>query len=288
MKKFVAALAVVPLVFSLAACGSSSNNGNGNNKKVTIGVVGTEKANDVLKEEAAKQGIDIEYQEFTDYNQPNPSVESGDTDLNRFQHIAYLASYNVNSGKDLQIVGSTNIYPMALFSQKHKKVDEIPQGGTIAIPNDSVNEARALLLLKAQNLVTFKSEVHTPTHNDIDTGKSKVKVTPVDAAQTVVSLDSVDAAVINNTFLADAGLNPSDALAQDDPNNPDARRYVNLFVAQKDKVNDETYKKVVEIFHSKTVQDAVKEDSKNTAVEVNLSQDELKKALENEEAALKK
>ncbi|WP_278667255.1 MetQ/NlpA family ABC transporter substrate-binding protein [Rothia aeria] len=287
MKKFVAALAVVPLVFSLAACGSSSN-GNGDSKKITIGVVGNETANQVLKDEAAKQGITIEYSEFTDYAQPNPAVDAGDNDMNRFQHIAYLANYNVSSGKDLQIVGSTNIYPMAIFSKKHKKVDEIPQGGTIAIPNDSVNEARALLLLKAQNLVTFKSEVHTPTHNDIDTGKSKVKVTPVDAAQTVVSLDSVDAAVINNTFLADAGLNPSDALAQDDPNNPDARRYVNLFVAQKDKVNNETYKKVVEIFHSKTVQDAVKEDSKNTAVEVNLSQDELKKALENEEAALKK
>ena len=287
MKKFVAALAVVPLVFSLAACGSSSN-GNGDSKKITIGVVGNETANQVLKDEAAKQGITIEYSEFTDYAQPNPAVDAGDNDMNRFQHIAYLANYNVSSGKDLQIVGSTNIYPMAIFSKKHKKVDEIPQGGTIAIPNDSVNEARALLLLKAQNLVTFKSEVHTPTHNDIDTGKSKVKVTPVDAAQTVVSLDSVDAAVINNTFLADAGLTPSDALAQDDPNNPDARRYVNLFVAQKDKVNDETYKKVVEIFHSKTVQDAVKEDSKNTAVEVNLSQDELKKALENEEAALKK
>ena len=287
MKKFVAALAVVPLVFSLAACGSSSN-GNGDSKKITIGVVGNETANQVLKDEAAKQGITIEYSEFTDYAQPNPAVDAGDNNMNRFQHIAYLANYNVSSGKDLQIVGSTNIYPMAIFSKKHKKVDEIPQGGTIALPNDSVNEARALLLLKAQNLVTFKSEVHTPTHNDIDTGKSKVKVTPVDAAQTVVSLDSVDAAVINNTFLADAGLNPSDALAQDDPNNPDARRYVNLFVAQKDKVNDETYKKVVEIFHSKTVQDAVKEDSKNTAVEVNLSQDELKKALENEEAALKK
>ena len=251
-------------------------------------MVGTEKANDVLKEEAAKQGIDIEYQEFTDYNQPNPSVESGDTDLNRFQHIAYLASYNVNSGKDLQIVGSTNIYPMALFSQKHKKVDEIPQDGTIAVPNDPVNEARAILLLKAQNLVTLKSDVHSPTHDDIDTEKSKVKVTPVDASQTVVSLDSVDASVINNTFLADAGLNPSDALAQDDPNNPDARRYVNLFVAQKDKVDDEPYKKVVEIFHTQPVQDAVKEDSKNTAVEVNLSQDELKQALQKEESALRK
>ena len=287
MKKFVAALAVVPLVFSLAACGSSSN-GNGDSKKITIGVVGNETANQVLKDEAAKQGITIEYSEFTDYAQPNPAVDAGDNNMNRFQHIAYLANYNVSSGKDLQIVGSTNIYPMAIFSKKHKKVDEIPQGGTIAIPNDSVNEARALLLLKAQNLVTFKSEVHTPTHNDIDTGKSKVKVTPVDATQTVIAMESVDASVINNTFLADAGLNPSDALAQDDPNNPDARRYVNLFVAQKDKVNDETYKKVVEIFHSKTVQDAVKEDSKNTAVEVNLSQDELKKALENEEAALKK
>ena len=287
MKKFVAALAVVPLVFSLAACGSSSN-GNGDSKKITSGVVGNETANQVLKDEAAKQGITIEYSEFTDYAQPNPAVDAGDNDMNRFQHIAYLANYNVSSGKDLQIVGSTNIYPMAIFSKKHKKVDEIPQGGTIAIPNDSVNEARALLLLKAQNLVTFKSEVHTPTHNDIDTGKSKVKVTPVDAAQTVVSLDSVDAAVINNTFLADAGLNPSDALAQDDPNNPDARRYVNLFVAQKDKVNNETYKKVIEIFHSKTVQDAVKEDSKNTAVEVNLSQDELKQALQKEESALRK
>ena len=287
MKKFVAALAVVPLVFSLAACGSSSN-GNGDSKKITIGVVGNETANQVLKDEAAKQGITIEYSEFTDYAQPNPAVDAGDNDMNRFQHIAYLANYNVSSGKDLQIVGSTNIYPMAIFSKKHKKVDEIPQGGTIAIPNDSVNEARALLLLKAQNLVTFKSEVHTPTHNDIDTGKSKGKVTPVDAAQTVVSLDSVDAAVINNTFLADAGLNPSDALAQDDPNNPDARRYVNLFVAQKDKVDDETYKKIVEIFHTQPVQDAVKEDSKNTAVEVNLSQDELKQALQKEESALRK
>ena len=130
--------------------------------------------------------------------------------------------------------------------------------------------------------------MHSPTHDDIDTEKSKVKVTTVDASQTVVSLDSVDASVINNTFLADAGLNPSDALAQDDPNNPDARRYVNLFVAQKDKVDDETYKKVVEIFHTQPVQDAVKEDSKNTAVEVNLSQDELKQALQKEESALRK
>ena len=108
MKKFVAALAVVPLVFSLAACGSSSN-GNGDSKKITIGVVGNETANQVLKDEAAKQGITIEYSEFTDYAQPNPAVDAGDNDMNRLPHIANLANYNVSSGKDQQIVGSTNI-----------------------------------------------------------------------------------------------------------------------------------------------------------------------------------
>ena len=86
--------------------------------------------------------------------------------------------------------------------------------------------------------------------DDVDTANSKVNVVAVDAAQTVVSLESVDGSVVNNTFLKDAGLKPSEALAQDDPKNESARKYVNLFVAQKDKADDETYKKVVEIFHS--------------------------------------
>ena len=286
MKKFAAALAVVPLVIGLAGCGSTnSSSSSSSSKKVTIGVVGSEKFNKTLKEEAKKQGIDIEYKEFSAYTEPNPALDAGDIDMNRFQHIAYLSNYN----KDLQIVGPTVIYPMALFSKKHSKLADIPQGGEIVIPNDTVNEARALKLLKTNGLVTFKNaDVDAPTIDDVDTSASKVKVTPVDATQTVVGMESADGAVVNNDFLKDAGLKPADALAQDDPKtDPSAIKYVNLFVAQKDKADDETYKKIVELFHSKAVMDVVQEETRGTAVEVNVSTDELRQSLANEEAKLR-
>ena len=249
------------MVFGLAACGSTNSSSSSSSKKVTIGVVGSEKFNKTLKEEAKKQGIDIEYKEFSAYTEPNPALDAGDIDMNRFQHIAYLSNYNVSANKDLQVVGPTVIYPMALFSKKHSKLADIPQGGEIVIPNDTVNEARALKLLKTNGLVTFKSaDVDSPTIDDVDTSASKVKVTPVDATQTVVGMESADGAVVNNDFLKDAGLKPADALAQDDPkSDPSAIKYVNLFVAQKDKADDETYKKIVEIFHTKAVMDVVQE-----------------------------
>lgn len=117
------------MVFGLAACGStnSSSSSSSASKKVTIGVVGSEKFNKTLKEEAKKQGIDIEYKEFSAYTEPNPALDAGDIDMNRFQHIAYLSNYNVSANKDLQIVGPTVIYPMALFSKKHSKLADIPR-----------------------------------------------------------------------------------------------------------------------------------------------------------------
>lgn len=284
MKKFVATLALVPLAFGFSACGSS----NSDEKVVKIGVVGTDPANDKLKEVAEKEGIDIEYQEFTDYTQPNPALKAGDIDMNWFQHIAYLSNYNVEANDDLQIVGPTVIYPMALFSKKHKELSEIPQGGEIAIPNDAVNEARALLLLKANNLVTLKSDVAQPTTDDVDTSKSKVKVTTVDATQTVISMESVDGSVVNNDFVQDAGLNPDEALAQDNPEDKSAQQYVNLFVAQNDKADDETYKKIVDLYHTPEVQEVVKEDSKGTAVEVKTDVNELRTTLKEAEDAKRK
>ena len=292
MKKFVAALAVIPMVLGMAACGSTSSSSSSSatdSKKVTIGVVGSEKFNKALKDEAKKQGIDIEFKEFSAYTEPNPALDAGDIDMNRFQHIAYLSNYNVSADKDLQIVGPTVIYPMALFSKKHSTLADIPQGAEIVIPNDTVNEARALKLLKTNGLITFKNaDVDAPTIDDVDTSASKVKVTPVDATQTVVGMESADGAVVNNDFLKDAGLKPADALAQDDPKtDPSAIKYVNLFVAQKDKADDETYKKIVEIFHTKPVMDVVMEETRDTAVEVNVTTDDLRKSLAEEEAKLR-
>lgn len=280
------------MVLGMAACGSTSSSSSSSatdSKKVTIGVVGSEKFNKALKDEAKKQGIDIEFKEFSAYTEPNPALDAGDIDMNRFQHIAYLSNYNVSADKDLQIVGPTVIYPMALFSKKHSTLADIPQGAEIVIPNDTVNEARALKLLKTNGLITFKNaDVDAPTIDDVDTSASKVKVTPVDATQTVVGMESADGAVVNNDFLKDAGLKPADALAQDDPKtDPSAIKYVNLFVAQKDKADDEAYKKIVEIFHTKPVMDVVMEETRDTAVEVNVTTDDLRKSLAEEEAKLR-
>ena len=280
------------MVLGMAACGSTSSSSSSSatdSKKVTIGVVGSEKFNKALKDEAKKQGIDIEFKEFSAYTEPNPALDAGDIDMNRFQRIAYLSNYNVSADKDLQIVGPTVIYPVPLFSKKHSTLADIPQGAEIVIPNDTVNEARALKLLKTNGLITFKNaDVDAPTIDDVDTSASKVKVTPVDATQTVVGMESADGAVVNNDFLKDAGLKPTDALAQDDPKtDPSAIKYVNLFVAQKDKADDETYKKIVEIFHTKPVMDVVMEETRDTAVEVNVTTDDLRKSLAEEEAKLR-
>ena len=206
-------------------------------------------------------------------------------DLNWFQHISYLANYNVDNDDDLQIVGPTAIFPMGLYSKNHKSVDEIPEGGKIAIPNDAVNEARAINVLKSAGLLKLKSDTLQPTENDIDKDNSKVNVTAVEANQTVASMSSVDGSVVNNDFLDDANLDPKNALFQDDASQDSALPYVNLFVAQKGQEDNETYKKIIDIYRSQPVQDAQQKSSKNTAVVVDTDVQKLRdvqKKLEDE------
>lgn len=286
VKKFVATLALVPLALGLAACGSSTQGSasSSSDKPIKIGVVGADPSNEKLVEVAKAEGINVEIVEFGDYSQPNPALSSGEIDLNWFQHIDYLSNYNVKSNDTLQIVGPTVIYPMALFSKKHDSLSALPDGAEIAIPNDPSNEGRALLLLQANGLVSFKSDTSTPTADDIDPAKSKVKVTTVDATQTVLAMESVDASVINNDFIKDAGLNPKDALAQDDPANESARPYVNLFVARAADADNETYKKLVELYHTDAVQAVVQDDTQGTAVEVKTDVAELRSTLADIEA----
>ncbi|MBM7052060.1 MetQ/NlpA family ABC transporter substrate-binding protein [Rothia sp. ZJ1223] len=275
MKKFVASLALVPLAFGLAACGSNSSEG----ETIKIGVTGASQEHEAFTEAAKEEGISVEIIDLADYNKPNPALKSGDIDLNWFQHLDYLSKYNVENDDNLQLVGPTVIYPMALFSSQYDSVEAIPEGSEIAIPNDPSNSGRALLLLEANGLVEFTSETDAPTVDDVDTKKSKVKISAVDATQTVRSMGSVAGSVVNNDFILDAGLDPNEALAMDDPANPSARKYVNAFVSRDGDQDNETYKKLVEIFHSQKVQDAVQEVSGGTAVEVTTDIEELRASL---------
>lgn len=258
---------------------------------VRIGVVGASDPYwETYKQAAAAEGIEVELVDFADYNLPNPALTAGELDLNQFQHIIYLAQHNNATGDDLQPVGATAIYPLGLYSKKHASVEEIPDGGLVAIPADETNRARALLVLQSAGLITLKdggSVISTP--DDIDAAKSRVKVQELDAALTATSLADVDAAVINNDFVADAGVKFEDAIAQDDPSDPNAFPYINIFVAKAEDKDNPTYLKLVEIYqNTQEVLDGVFENSGNTAVFVKTPAAELQESLATVQADIAK
>jgi D-methionine transport system substrate-binding protein len=268
----IAALAAVPLFVALAGCASASSDsdsGSSENEVVKIGVIGKGDPQwPAFVDAAAEEGITVELVDFGSYEQPNPALSEGEIDLNQFQHIVYLAGYNEDSGSDLTPVGSTAIYPLGLYSKKYEDVEDIPEGETVAVPDDASNQARALLVLQSAGLVELKSGGTIFSDlADVDTGKSKVKVTALEAALIPTSLPDVAAAIINNDFVEDAGLTFSDAIAQDDPEDPNALPYVNIFAARAEDADNETYLKLVEIFQTnEDVQAGLLESSGDTAV----------------------
>nr|WP_225437210.1 MetQ/NlpA family ABC transporter substrate-binding protein [Arthrobacter sedimenti] len=276
------AVAVVPFLAFTVACGSSEAS-EGGNETVRLGVVG---ASDpewaVLTDAAAEEGIDLEVVDFAEYTQPNPALTEGELDLNQFQHLVYLARYNVSSGEDLTPVGSTAIYPLGLYSTKYKSVEEIPEGSTVAVPNDESNLARGLLVLQSAGLVVLKDGGSAfSTIDDVDEAASKVTVTTLEASLTPTSLPDVAAAIINNDFVQDAGLNFDDAIAQDDPTDPAAAAYVNIFASRAGEENNETYQKLVSIYQeNQEVLDAVQETSGGTAEFLKVPVEELKTSLD--------
>lgn len=269
--KLFAAIAALPLLAGLVACATPAAGGDGASDVVKIGVVGEADPQwSAFEEAAADEGITIEIVDFSDYAQPNPATTEGELDLNQFQHIVYLADYNVSSGEDLVPVGSTAIYPLGLYSTKYESVDDIAEGETVAVPNDASNQARALLVLQSAGLIELKSGGTIFSDlADIDEAKSKVKVTALEASLTPTSLPDVAAAVINNDFVEDAGLSFDDAIAQDDPSDPNALPYVNIFATRAEDAENETYLKLVEIFQNDPeVQAGLIEASGDTAVSV--------------------
>ena len=270
----IAALAAVPLFVALSGCATASSDAgsggdSGTDETVKIGVVGKGDPQWApFVEAAAEEGITVELVDFGSYEQPNPALSEGEIDLNQFQHIVYLANYNVSSGSDLQPIGSTAIYPLGLYSKKYDDVKSIPEGETVAVPDDASNQARALLVLQSAGLVELKSGGTIFSDlADVDTEKSKVKVTALEAALIPTSLPDVAAAIINNDFVEDSGLTFDDAIAQDDPEDPNALPYVNIFAARAEDADNETYLKLVEIFQTnEDVQAGLLESSGDTAV----------------------
>ncbi|GAA1729416.1 MetQ/NlpA family ABC transporter substrate-binding protein [Isoptericola hypogeus] len=267
------ALAAVALTAAACAAPGSSDAADGAatgsaEDPVRIGVVSSGEAYwETFKEAAADEGITVEIVNFSDYQLPNQGLTDGDLDLNQFQHLQFLAGYNAASGADLAPIGATAVYPLALYSATHTTVEDIPAGGEVAIPNDDTNQARALLVLQEAGLITLKDGGNSfSTPADVIAEESKVTVTPVDAAQTALALQDVDASIINNDFVGDAGLTSDDAIFSDDPDSAAAEPYINVWVSRAEDADDETLNQLIDIYHTPEIEKGVLEASGNTGV----------------------
>lgn len=236
---------------------------------VRIGTVGASDPYwETFTEAAADEGISVELVDFASYPEPNPALAAGEIDINQFQHIVYLGAHNAATGDNLTPIGSTAIYPLGLYSTKYDSVEEIPDGATVAIPDDPSNLARGLLVLQSAGLVELKGGGSIfATLDQVDEANSRVKVTTLEAALTVTSLPDVAAAIVNNDFVEPAGLKASDAIAQDDPSDANALPYVNVWATAEENKNNEVLLKLVDIYqNSQDVLDGVQEQSGGTAV----------------------
>jgi D-methionine transport system substrate-binding protein len=251
------------LVTALLAAACAAPTGTGSSAAgVSIGVAdGGEAYWQVFQRKAKAAGIDVQLVNFTDYNQPNPALAQKQLQLNEFQHLQYLANYNVRNHDTLVPIGATAVYPLPLYSVKHTSVADIPAGGQVVIPNDPTNQARALLVLQAAKLVTLKGGGNTlSTTVDIDAAASRVTVVAVDAAQTATNLQSVDAAIVNNNYATSAKLGPDKVIFKDDPNSAAAKPYINAFVTRAEDKDNPTYQRLVQIYHDPEVEAAIAAD----------------------------
>lgn len=275
MKKSLCVFAAAVLIAgSLAGCGGGGQAGggeatkaeetaapdngaaSGEMKKIVIGASPAPHA-EILRAAAdvlAQKGYELDIKEYVDYIQPNLALESGDLDANYFQHLPYLESFNQENGTKLVSAASIHYEPFGIYAGKTKTLEDLADGATVAVPNDTSNEARALLLLEAQGLIKLKEGAGlTATKNDIVENPRNIKLFEVEAAQIPRSIDDVDIAVINGNYAIDAGFKMSDALAVEDSQSIAATTYGNVIAVREGHENDEAIKALIEALESDEV-----------------------------------
>ncbi|MGX7419790.1 MetQ/NlpA family ABC transporter substrate-binding protein [Carnobacterium gallinarum] len=272
VKKIILALVLILSVGFIAACGSGSNTAADTKKPtvVKLGVVGENtEVWDSVKERLKKENIELNIVKFTDYNQPNSALSSGEIDLNSFQHQIFLDAYNKDSGTDLVSIGETVIAPLGIYSEKIKDVKELKDKDIVAIPNDVTNGGRALLLLQTAGLIKVNPAAkQTPTVKDITENKLNLEIKELDAAQTARALKDTTISLINSGMAVDAGFVPTKDAIFLEPIDETSKPYINIIVANNKDKDNETYKKVVKAYQSPETIKVIEETSKGSSVPV--------------------
>jgi D-methionine transport system substrate-binding protein len=222
-----------------------------------------------VKDKLASEGYDLQVVEYSDYIQPNQALSQGDLDANYFQHQPYLDNYNQENGTDLVSAGAIHFEPMSVYGGKSSDLSNIPDGATIAVPSDATNEARALLLLQANGVITLKDGVGLEaTKADIDQNPHNVQIVESEAASLPRTLADVDFAVINGNYALSGGLDTATALATEATDSEAAQTYANIIAVRSGDEDSAKTKALVEALESQDVKDFIDENYKGTVVAV--------------------
>lgn len=260
LKKLLAVtLTGLVLVSSLTACGKSES------KEKTIKVAASATPHAEILEKAKplleKKGYKLEVKVFDDYVQPNEVVESGDFDANYFQHIPYLESFNEEKGTHLVNAGGIHYEPFGIYPGTKKSLDDIADGDSIAVPNDTTNEARALMLLQDNGIITLKDGAGLEaTVNDIEENPHNIKIVELEAAQVARVVDETAYVVLNGNYALQAGFSVGkDAIASEKSDSEAAKTYVNVLAVKEGNEDSDAIKALIEVLKSDDIKDYINE-----------------------------
>jgi D-methionine transport system substrate-binding protein len=222
-------------------------------KGIKVGIISGEDEDvwRVVVEEGARRGLTIETVVFNDYTQPNEALERGEIDANAFQHQPYLDNQIKTQGYHIVPAGYTAVWPIGLYSKKHKTVAELPEGAVVGVPNDPSNEGRALRVLQNEGLIKLKDGTGIlATVTDIAENPRKLDIKELDAGIVGRSVDDLDAAVVNTDWALKSGLTPDERIAQEPvADNP----YRNFIAVKAGAENESWVKTLVESYQNETV-----------------------------------
>ncbi len=281
--KTVIAAAALTVALSLTACGGAASSGSLN---VTESGEGQAAANTVIKvganitphseilEQAkpilAEKGITLEIVQLEDSITPNTGVIEGSLDANYFQHVPYLEQFNEENGSDLVSIGAIHYEPFGVYAGKTKDLAELPDGAIVAVPNNVTNEARALLLLAQEGIITLKDDAGiNATVEDITDNPKNIEFKELAPEQLVAALPDVDIAVINGNYAIEGGLHVSQALAVEANDGLAAQTYGNIIATSPAKANDAALKTLVEVLQSEEISKYIKDTYDGAVVPLN-------------------
>ena len=270
MKRVLASIAAATLTLALAVPAAAEGT-----IKVAASPTPHAEILEAAKEIFAEKGQELEVTEFEDYVQTKLVVESGDFDANYFQHVPYLESFNEEKGTHLVDAGDIHYEPFGIYPGTKSSLDELEDGDTIAVPNDTTNEARALLLLQDNGVLTLKEGAGlTATVNDIESTTKDIKIQELEAAQVPRVLGEVAFAVINGNYAVEAGLSVADdAIAYEASDSEAAKTYVNIIAVKEGNEDSEGIVALVDALKSDEIKDFINETYNGAVIPYESSDD---------------